>query len=90
MPADLRRHVRYPEKLFKLQAEVSALPHDDPAVFFNREDLWTVATESTGQNSDGQQAPVPMEPNFVLMKLPGRRAGVLWRFFPSRQPNATT
>jgi len=72
MPADLRRHVRYPEKLFKLQAEVYGLYHmTDPAVFFNREDLWTVATESTGQNSDGQQAPVPMEPNFVLMKLPG-------------------
>ena len=72
MPADLRKHVRYPEKLFKKQAEVYGLYHmTDPAVFFNREDLWTVATESTGQNSDGQQAPVPMEPNFVLMKLPG-------------------
>ena len=72
MPADLRRHVRYPEKLFNLQATVYGLYHmTDPAVFFNREDLWTVATESTGQNSDGQQTPVPMQPNFVLMKLPG-------------------
>jgi len=72
MPADLRRHVRYPEKLFKLQADVYGLYHmTDPSVFFNREDLWNVATESTGQNSDGQQTPVPMEPNFVLMKLPG-------------------
>jgi len=72
MPADLRRHVRYPEKLFKLQADVYGLYHmTDPSVFFNREDLWAVATESTGQNSDGQQTPVPMEPNFVLMKLPG-------------------
>jgi len=72
MPTDLRRHVRYPEKLFKLQADVYGLYHmTDPSVFFNREDLWSVATESTGQNSDGQQSPVPMEPNFVLMKLPG-------------------
>ncbi len=71
MPTDLRRHVRYPEKLFKLQADVYGLYHmTDPAVFFNREDLWAVATESTGQNSDGQQ-PTAMEPNFVLMKLPG-------------------
>ncbi len=70
MPADLRKHVRYPEKLFKKQAEVYGLYHmTDPAVFFNREDLWTVATESTGQSSDGQQ-PTPMQPNFVLMKLP--------------------
>ncbi|MGP8260208.1 MAG: UPF0182 family protein [Acidobacteriaceae bacterium] len=74
MPADLRRHVRYPEKLFKLQADVYGLYHmTDPSVFFNREDLWTVATESTGQSSDGQQTPVPMEPNFVLMKLPGEK-----------------
>jgi hypothetical protein len=72
MPADLRKHVRYPEKLFKLQAQVYGLYHmTDPAVFFNREDLWTVATESNGQNSDGQQTTAPMQPNFVLMKLPG-------------------
>jgi hypothetical protein len=71
MPADLRRHVRYPEKLFKLQAEVYGLYHmTSPEVFFNREDLWTVATE-TGSDSNGQQVMQPMEPNFVLMKLPG-------------------
>jgi uncharacterized membrane protein (UPF0182 family) len=72
MPTDLRKHVRYPEKLFKLQAQVYGLYHmTDPAVFFNREDLWTVATESTGQGSDAEQAAQPMQPNFVLMKLPG-------------------
>jgi uncharacterized protein len=74
MPAGLRKHVRYPEKLFKLQAQVYGLYHmTDPAVFFNREDLWTVATESTGQNSDGQQTTQAMQPNFVLMKLPGEK-----------------
>jgi uncharacterized membrane protein (UPF0182 family) len=71
MPADLRRHVRYPEDLFKLQSEVYGLYHmTNPAVFFNREDLWTVATE-TGTDSNGQQLVQMMQPNFVLMKLPG-------------------
>ena len=71
MPADLRRHVRYPEDLFKLQSEVYGLYHmTNPAVFFNREDLWTVATE-TGTGSNGQQLVQMMQPNFVLMKLPG-------------------
>jgi hypothetical protein len=42
----------------------------NPEVFFNREDLWTVATE-TGTDSSGQQGVMPMQPNFVLMKLPG-------------------
>jgi uncharacterized membrane protein (UPF0182 family) len=42
----------------------------NPEVFFNREDLWTVATETvTDQN--GQQSVQAMKPNFVLMKLPG-------------------
>ena len=71
MPADLRRHVRYPEDLFKLQSEVYGLYHmTNPAVFFNREDLWTVATE-TGTDGNGQQLVQMMQPNFVLMKLPG-------------------
>jgi uncharacterized membrane protein (UPF0182 family) len=71
MPADLRRHVRYPEDLFKMQSEVYGLYHmTNPQVFFNREDLWTVATE-TGTDSDGQQRVQMMQPNFVLMKLPG-------------------
>jgi uncharacterized membrane protein (UPF0182 family) len=42
----------------------------NPDVFFNREDLWTVATE-TGMGNDGEQTKQPMQPNFVLMKLPG-------------------
>jgi len=71
MPADLRKHVRYPELLLKLQAAVYGLYHmTDPEVFYNREDLWTVASE-VGMNDRGEQATQPMEPNFVLMKLPG-------------------
>jgi hypothetical protein len=71
MPAGLRKHVRYPELLFKLQSEVYGLYHmTNPAVFFNREDLWTVATE-TGLGNDGEQTKQPMQPNFVFMKLPG-------------------
>jgi uncharacterized membrane protein (UPF0182 family) len=70
MPADLRKHVRYPELLFKLQSEVYGLYHmTNPEVFFNREDLWTVATE-TGMGNDGEPTKQPMQPNFVMMKLP--------------------
>ena len=72
MPAGLRAHVRYPEVLFKVQSAVYGLYHmTEPEVFFNREDLWTVATESSGTDSQGNQTAQPMEPNFVLMKLPG-------------------
>jgi uncharacterized membrane protein (UPF0182 family) len=71
MPAALRKHVRYPESLLKLQAEVYGLYHmTNPEVFYNREDLWTVATE-VGLSGSGEQATQAMQPNFVLMKLPG-------------------
>ena len=71
MPPGLRKHVRYPELLLKLQAEVYGLYHmTDPGAFYNREDLWTVATE-VGMGEGGQQATQTMQPNFVLMKLPG-------------------
>jgi uncharacterized membrane protein (UPF0182 family) len=71
MPAGLRKHVRYPELLLKLQAEVYGLYHmTDPEVFYNREDLWTLATE-VGMGDAGQQTTQAMQPNFVLMKLPG-------------------
>jgi uncharacterized membrane protein (UPF0182 family) len=74
MPPALRKHVRYPELLLKLQAAVYGLYHmTDPEVFYNREDLWTVASE-VGMNESGEQRTQPMEPNFVLMKLPDETA----------------
>jgi uncharacterized protein len=71
MPPGLRKHVRYPEMLLKLQAEAYGLYHmTDPEAFYNREDLWTVATE-VGMSGGGEQTTQAMQPNFVLMKLPG-------------------
>jgi len=71
MPAALRKHVRYPELLLKLQAEVYGLYHmTNEGAFYNREDLWTVATE-VGLSAAGEQTQQTMQPNFVMMKLPG-------------------
>ena len=70
MPPGLQKHMRYPELLLKLQAEVFGLYHmTNPEVFYNREDLWTVASE-VGMGSGGEQTTHPMQPNYVLMKLP--------------------
>ncbi len=71
MPAGLRAHVRYPELLLSLQAELYGLYHmTDPEVFYNREDQWSVATENSS-SQDGGQSAGPMHPNFVLMSIPG-------------------
>jgi uncharacterized membrane protein (UPF0182 family) len=71
MPAAVRKHIRYPELLLKVQAAVYGLYHmTNPDVFYNREDLWSVATE-VALPDQRQQV---MEPNFVLMTLPGERS----------------
>jgi uncharacterized membrane protein (UPF0182 family) len=73
LPQDLRRHVRYPETLLKLQAQVYGLYHmTDPVVFYNREDLWTVASQ-VAMDEQRQQGQQTMDPNFVLMHLPGEQ-----------------
>jgi len=70
MPSGLRKHVRYPELLLTLQAEVYGLYHmTDPQMFYNREDLWSVGSE-IALNERGEQTAQMMQPNFVLMKLP--------------------
>jgi hypothetical protein len=71
MPAAARKHVRYPELLLNVQAAVYGLYHmTNPDVFYNREDLWSVATEVVMPDQRQQV----MEPNFVLMTLPGERS----------------
>jgi hypothetical protein len=42
----------------------------DTELFYNREDLWSVASEVT-LGEDREQVTRPIDPNFVLMKLPG-------------------
>ena len=87
MPASLRAHVRYPELMLRAQAAVFGLYHmTDPAVFYNREELWTVASE-VSLNEQQQQAAQPMEPNFVLMKLPGESATEFVEILPFTPAN---
>jgi uncharacterized protein len=75
MPAWLRAHVRYPELLLSVQAQVYGLYHmTNPEVFYNREDQWSVATEMG--SSQGDQSSQVMRPNFVLMTLPGESSGL--------------
>jgi hypothetical protein len=87
MPPGLRAHVRYPELLLEMQAKVYGLYHmTNPEVFYNREDLWTVATE-VGLNERREQATQPIEPNFVLMTLPGEKTTEFIEILPFTPSN---
>ncbi|PKQ38080.1 MAG: UPF0182 family protein [Actinobacteria bacterium HGW-Actinobacteria-1] len=62
MPDGVRAHLRYPEDLFRVQAEVYKTYHMlDPLVFYNKEDQWALPGEADS---------APMDPFYVLMKLP--------------------
>ncbi len=84
MAPALRKHVRYPELMLRIQAAVYGLYHmSNPDVFYNREDLWSVATEA-GSTDQRQHV---MEPNFVLMRLPGERATEFIEILPFTPAN---
>lgn len=64
MPADLRSHIRYPQTLFAIQAQVYSVYHmTDPQVFYNKEDIWRIPDSYT----EGQSG--PMSPYYTIMKL---------------------
>jgi hypothetical protein len=66
LSADLKAHLRYPEDLFGIQSTQYETFHmTDPQVFYNREDLWVPPQEKY------EGAVNPMDPYYMLMKLPG-------------------
>ena len=66
MPESLRAHVRYPEDIFALQAQVYATYHmTQAAVFYNREDQWEIPAVDDGSESRA------MQPYYTIMRLPG-------------------
>jgi uncharacterized membrane protein (UPF0182 family) len=71
MPEDLRAHVRYPETLVRAQGEVYGLYHtQNPKVFFQREDVWSIS-QHVSVDAEGKNVTTPIDPYFVLMRLPG-------------------
>jgi uncharacterized membrane protein (UPF0182 family) len=73
--------------LLALQADVFGLYHmTSPEVFYNREDLWTVASAAATDDQGGQSSQL-MEPNFVLMKLPGEASTEFVEMLPFTPAN---
>jgi uncharacterized membrane protein (UPF0182 family) len=85
MPADLKKHIRYPKDLFKIQVDTYTKYHmEDVQVFYNQEDLWQIPDELYG---DSRQE---MEPYYIIIKLPeGQKEEFLLMlpFTPSKKDN---
>jgi uncharacterized membrane protein (UPF0182 family) len=68
MPADIRRHVRYPGDLFRIQTQLHATYHmTQPEAFYHREDQWQIPTglgKATNENPFMRH---------IIMRLPGEQ-----------------
>jgi uncharacterized membrane protein (UPF0182 family) len=68
MPADLRRHIRYPLDIFGVQTAVYSTYHmEDLQSFYNREDQWEIPVMGAENQREA------MEPYYTIMKLPGEK-----------------
>ncbi|MEN6325931.1 MAG: UPF0182 family protein [Syntrophomonas sp.] len=85
MPAGLKNHLRYPEEIFTVQAEMYKTFHmTDSSVFYNKEDPWLIPNEIVGSEL------TKMEPYYIVMHLPGSVKAeyiLMTPFSPKNRPN---
>lgn len=67
MPEELKSHLRYSEDVFMLQSRVYEKYHmENPSVFYNSEDLWSIAQYKGTSAGD-----MNVEAVYQVMRLPG-------------------
>jgi hypothetical protein len=85
MPPDLQKHIRYPEDMFLIQAQLYQTYHMEAAdVFYNREDLWQFPRQPGGDGT------AMMTPYYIIMRLPGEPRAeffLMLPMVPSRRDN---
>ncbi|MCX8029540.1 MAG: UPF0182 family protein [Brevinematales bacterium] len=68
MDEDLRKHIRYPERLLKIQSKIYRIYHmKDPEIFFNQEDVWNLAKEVKFGNN------IEVDPYYIVTRLPNEK-----------------
>jgi uncharacterized membrane protein (UPF0182 family) len=85
MPDDLKKHIRYPKDLFKIQANAYRTYHmKDVQVFYNQEDLWQTPNEIYASKRQ------KMEPYYIIIRLPQEKNeefALMLPFTPSNKDN---
>ncbi len=77
MPQELQKHIRYPEDLFFIHAQVYRTYHmKSVEVFYNREDLCQFPRQPTG----GDEA--TMAPYYIIVRLPGEPQAEFLQMLP--------
>lgn len=85
MAPDVRRHVRYPGDLFRLQADLHTTYHmTEPDAFYHREDQWQYPTVATGAPTTNQFM------RHIILRLPGEKSAeyiIMTPFTPQGKDN---
>jgi uncharacterized membrane protein (UPF0182 family) len=69
LAADVRRHLRYPADLFRMQTDLHATYHMvEPDAFYHREDQWQYPTVAAGSPSGNTFM------RHIILRLPGEKA----------------
>jgi uncharacterized membrane protein (UPF0182 family) len=74
---DLRAHFRYPEDLFRVQADVYTTYHIPEAdAFYTRDDAWSIPRDAAGiqnlpDNTPEDERDLPLRPYYLQLRLPG-------------------
>jgi uncharacterized protein len=90
MPADIRKHMRYPEDIYSVQADMLTTYHmTDPQIFYNKEDAWEISTEIYG-NSDQAVKTVPYYESLALPGQTETEFALLLPFTPLSKQNMSS
>jgi hypothetical protein len=77
MPADLRKHLRYPETIFAIQTAMYATYHmTNVAAFYKKEDQWEIPA------IDVDGGPQTMQPYYTVMRIPGEARAEFIQMLP--------
>ncbi|MGE5632026.1 MAG: UPF0182 family protein [Caulobacteraceae bacterium] len=71
MPEGLRAHIRYPQMLFDIQADIYKKYHMKSArELYNKSDVWDISTQIYGASS-AEKNTQAVESSYLIMRLPG-------------------
>ncbi len=71
MPDNIKKHIRYPQTIFDIQAKIYETYHmKDTEVFYNKEDKWEVAKKSKNSQSQQEGESLDLESNYITFRLP--------------------
>ncbi len=79
IPDGIKEHIKYPEYIFNVQANVYGKYHiSNPTTFYNKNDMWVIAKERYGTATEEKE----IAPYYNMMRLEGKEDAELLLTIP--------